>query len=57
MSEDKLFTCHKCGKDKKEGEGVMKFGGLKFCCDQCCQTEEDAKKGKGKDEPQVCKFC
>ncbi|MDP2676946.1 MAG: hypothetical protein Q8O83_04665 [bacterium] len=54
-TEDKAFTCRKCGKEKKESEGKFVLEGTTFCCKECCG---DPAKGEHKETKDgVCEFC
>jgi len=55
MSDEKTFTCAKCGKVKGESEGNFVLEGSTFCCKNCCG---DPSKGEHKDKADnMCEFC
>jgi hypothetical protein len=53
--EEKILTCEKCGKQKKESEGVWVLSGSTFCCKDCCGEPASAEHKDKKDN--VCEFC
>ena len=53
MSEEKMFKCEKCGKEKKESEGNFVLDGSAFCCEECCKKPVEGEEGKDG----VCEFC
>ena len=55
MTEEKTYKCEKCGKEKKESEGIFMLEGTAFCCNGCCG---DTAKGEHKEKkPNICEFC
>ncbi len=52
---DEIFTCAKCGKEKKRSEGNFVLEGSTFCCKQCCGDPSDSKHKEKASA--VCEFC
>jgi len=54
-SDQEMFTCEKCSKEKTESEGKFVLEGSAFCCESCCG---DPEKGEHKEKKEnVCEFC
>lgn len=51
-SGSKTYKCAKCGKEKKESEGMFVYGGTTFCCENCCHKDKEKEKADN-----MCEFC